>query len=1391
MTDSNKGVNSPEGEGESPEKQNKKNKAKSQDVVALKRDLIKKYLKSKYWSDANVNQRELEHLIQEVFVNGKIPYDFEQQLDAFKQKKEKKYKGVNIGEVVLEDVKELMGPYVVLKWQMSQLKEMLKKDIKWTLTSAQEMQLDLKIRRIDKREIRKILKSNEKKRNLLGSIEGIQYDIPFKDIPSFFLEIFNSDEFKQRKQSFTNEQKACYSYFMQYLEDENTGEGKIKFQELDQVAVEEIYKNLFNNEERKKFLKEFFPTVSYTTLQNLLSDDELKKVKKRKIKNSLPSWVFLESENLDQIVYQNILNDAEFDMEEVLASNPYAVSLENFIEHISLSAMQGFVNDYNESLKSMRSWITWSSTEALNKIKEHPNTDNWQVFSPWSTLEIVKVKKDKDGKSKEEKFYLDIVSIDDVEWTVRFENKWSGSYDLRKTSLSRRTESIKDLYTYLNEWDWDIKVFFNFYTKEQLNSAINSWNIHKNENNLDWIKEIDLESETADLNEKILRKEEQLRAEWKTNEEIEEDEERKQLTIERDKKRNINKEVLQKKIDEEDSEGQDFWFGPWVVFMTASGSYFTIKKLSWDNIEIASVNWHLQSFRLFEFFEIFKESGCKRLSKARGWQDLLEQMRTHKDVSGDWWNISFNGTDFEKDGGGIVWWKEDKNKEPEKKKYKCDIFESHNSDMVVKIYWVDWDKVTMSFWERKWKKEKRSEKEEKQKQQEESKKNKKEKKKEPIIYSIDRKKHTVSVWALAALFNKEAMTWVSLEESKASKKDELAEQEAEKYKIKRSLWDKYMRFHSLSNIQEGLTMWWENYTSRLKEWSEEKGALLANGIVSHLPFVPTELKSSFKARTEQAQKKRREWYIEQLKDIDSGDATEQIKLWLLSSDTQPYKIQAWLEFMFMKYGHLYAKRLTNYQGSFLWYRSMGWRVNDSFFQKIKAEVEARNENFSEEELVYQYVREICKKSPYWPSRYHKIIKRLRAQWKEEEIETWKRDSGDERTIVWRINGAYWEMFGWTIANTAWWAGNIIEKGWTYAQMNEIPFALAFTGEMYDMDTNKLRDVFKNFQANNYLVPMTRFFSYKSDIELLNRVILGIAVRLQQLDESKYGTIWDDAKKIFDAVHAKKWDRRTRIENVREFYNKKTPWGGGKTYWELLTKALYNLNDGDKSEYGRIWSLLEVESEKGYHLDGKEREGNKDFHTYYSMMKDYAGLDGSFNKSDDLMTDAFNMAWSTGINERRAFTQTLLLNSGWGFNFREIWPMVAWELERKLRNIVYTPMADNPVADKSIKMKLIKNTLRNFTAAMIEVNGSRPEALKEVMKAQLSFLGNWWVDILQVREAGYSYQNFDNGDPWAEEFVERWAENVYNYPDRKTRESSSLNIPQRYKKRVADRLQPNR
>jgi len=48
MTDSKNGGNNPEGEGKSSEEKNKKNKAKSQDVAALKRDLIKKYLKSKY-----------------------------------------------------------------------------------------------------------------------------------------------------------------------------------------------------------------------------------------------------------------------------------------------------------------------------------------------------------------------------------------------------------------------------------------------------------------------------------------------------------------------------------------------------------------------------------------------------------------------------------------------------------------------------------------------------------------------------------------------------------------------------------------------------------------------------------------------------------------------------------------------------------------------------------------------------------------------------------------------------------------------------------------------------------------------------------------------------------------------------------------------------------------------------------------------------------------------------------------------------------------------------------------------------------------------------------------------------------------------------------------------
>jgi hypothetical protein len=65
-----------------------------------------------------------------------------------------------------------------------------------------------------------------------------------------------------------------------------------------------------------------------------------------------------------------------------------------------------------------------------------------------------------------------------------------------------------------------------------------------------------------------------------------------------------------------------------------------------------------------------------------------------------------------------------------------------------------------------------------------------------------------------------------------------------------------------------------------------------------------------------------------------------------------------------------------------------------------------------------------------------------------------------------------------------------------------------------MDNVVLRDFCKNFLAENYLVPIMRFLSTKSDIELLNKTILATAQRIGELSPDKYPTIGKDAEKIF-------------------------------------------------------------------------------------------------------------------------------------------------------------------------------------------------------------------------------------------------------------------------------------
>gem|GEM_PF-1323063 len=57
-----------------------------------------------------------------------------------------------------------------------------------------------------------------------------------------------------------------------------------------------------------------------------------------------------------------------------------------------------------------------------------------------------------------------------------------------------------------------------------------------------------------------------------------------------------------------------------------------------------------------------------------------------------------------------------------------------------------------------------------------------------------------------------------------------------------------------------------------------------------------------------------------------------------------------------------------------------------------------------------------------------------------------------------------------------------------------------------MDNVILRGVAKNFGHENYLIPIMRFLTTKSDVELLNETILAVSQRIGELNKTKYPTI---------------------------------------------------------------------------------------------------------------------------------------------------------------------------------------------------------------------------------------------------------------------------------------------
>jgi len=129
----------------------------------------------------------------------------------------------------------------------------------------------------------------------------------------------------------------------------------------------------------------------------------------------------------------------------------------------------------------------------------------------------------------------------------------------------------------------------------------------------------------------------------------------------------------------------------------------------------------------------------------------------------------------------------------------------------------------------------------------------------------------------------------------------------------------------------------------------------------------------------------------------------------------------------------------------------------------------------------------------------------------------------------------------------------------------------------------LRDAFKGLTSENLAMIFVRFFSYKGDVDLLNETILEVSKRMSELEPERYGNMGKEAQVLFDNLHTRdndKFSPKERIDKAKKFY---------KQYGDLITRVMYNRNDGRNDEDARYSKLLQVESYEGYHFDGQKHE----------------------------------------------------------------------------------------------------------------------------------------------------------------------------------------------------------
>ncbi len=1316
---------------------------KRKDDVSLKTRFVKEFVEQKV-NDENNKVSFIRDVISAEVISPDLKKELEEYAEGYDRFDELDLSKIKIGMIQ----RETRGFFVELVNKKNSIKEAFLREYE-----IEPSEYDWKAWRfvdeLNERELKDLEKSPKSRKKFLEKYYG-KNKISWKKDFLKSLENFNfSDRLEKTFEKINKIQnKDEREDKKQDLEDLANRFSTLK--KLDYVDVQTLLEvGFFNDDEKKELVHTFLPNITLEQAKSLwiMTQSEVDNHKKKFVKEN-----FFNGESVSNDEISAITNKLQ-DKQITVSTLDYATD-KSHIDKLTEDELLAYKIGENISQDVEEGITWWNSVDSFkNDLKNLSNVVNAHNFVKGNVIVLKlweKVKVEWKSEVMETTLFWDITDDWNLSWKPSFIDKWEEVYNSNNQPFDRTYDSLK---SFIKNGNPNKKISverFDILTKEEFDERVDSGQIKKITDELE-LKDDDYRKEDKEeLQRRLSETRDKLKKEWLSISDIKKHPDYTSIQEKLDNLDNYNINHLKGKIDEVDSEGEDYWFEEGVSFETKDEWIYTISNINQSRNEI-SVSWRGQvqppmSFEMF--YRAFKDWNCKRTSNAKSFKDVFKAPKGDATLQKKWDNFELKWNSIQKE----------ENDEIRKlaKGITYPYLTSLGGKQTLKIEKVHSDgMIDVKYWEYEEKKEKR-----------------KVKWKDDVTdtygtFYMDVTATRISAWDLDTYIKKWKLEPRSEKEHEDKTEDII--------NTKNRKWSIFSKIFSNMSISEALAwgkLFIDSIENYMKEWNEEHAAKFASWVLWKL--LPSELQDDLKTRVEDAWKKRMEDYIQKLKNVDSGPATEMIEWWLFNKNCPEYKKEAGVMFMMEKYGSLYAKKLYKHRWSFLWYEALWGSANppDDFYKKIKEEYDNLWVNFTEEDLVFKLIKLQCKPEGFTSTidgssvgknikrrtRLHKEFKAKRNQARDDERQKGIKDANSHRTIEWRLGHMKWEFTWGTPANGMWALESIIWKWWSMAQMTMWPFVAAFSWMAYNVDESIL-DMFKNFPAKWMPIMLPSLMSKRGDLDMLNETILEVAKDIGDLywDEKEYKNIAIEAQEIYDERHSTKIPEPNKVDKTIKFFEK---------YWEALTRWLSLLNTWKVDDLSKIDKLILIRKDDYFDEKTWQRKKWKSIYKkFYDWIKAQSTL-LEYTKDEIMMIDSFGWQGTSWIDLFKATKEWMQQSQWWGFRFQKAWEMLWHEISHELDQLpkrIY--VKDNEWEDKRVKEKLIKDILRNMLAWFLAAHWTRASAFLSLDQWTSPFrsrFNDWWIKTRDIMSLWISAEMMLSWDERSENLLDQYVENILTW-----------------------------